>query len=128
MKSTVLLTVSVLLLIGCSSKPNVEGKWKNDTGIVLYLEKDNAAYLTQEGQPKKDKAQYHTNKDSVIVKQVIPNMPNAFVETSFLIEKDQLKLVQMFQSVAGDERTIKNEALAQQLRLPPASLIFKRSK
>jgi hypothetical protein len=123
-----MLSAACLLLIACSSQGDVEGTWKNDKGTILIVEKNNVAYFAQEGQKEKDKGTYRMSKDSLIVKQNIPNMPNAFVEYTFAHEKEQLKLVQILQSASGDQRVMKGDALAQQMRVPPATLIFKRIK
>ena len=128
MKIPLLLSVTFVLLVACSSQGDVEGTWKNDKGNILMVEKNNVAYFAQEGQQAKEKAEYHMSKDSVIVKQNIPNMPNAYVVYTFLHEKEQIKLLQILQSRSGVESVMKGDALAQQMRVPPATLIFKRVK
>ncbi len=104
----------------------MEGTWKNDKGTMLIIEKNNVAYFAQEGQPEKDKGAYHFNKDSIVIKQDIPNMPNTYVEYTFIHEKDQMNLVQVMQSRSGVQQTLKGDALPQAMHIQPVTLIFKR--
>ena len=119
---------ALILLAGCSTQPDVEGKWKNGDGNLIRFDAEDKAWLGQEGYPDEGECRYRMSGDTIVVSTKPEGADSLYNSYRMLLTYDTLRIVVFGLHAGGVEQLVPVEEFAKRSGKPLDKLAFVKMK